>query len=150
MLIILRKIVSIFLLSLIFQNCIAQPEPKYGLYFGNAFISDSVTVIINGVRVVKNLKLKRRMYDPKNLMIVQDDRRLMIMPFNGPLDTLKKIDIRTSLLILDICMNNIWRRFSIDLRKGKYLYAGYKYFRMGWSCFKVLEISQDTLPPIFI
>lgn len=138
------------LLLLIVQNCLAQKEPEFGLYFGNDFKSDSVTILINSIQIVKNIKLRERMIDPKNLMIEQNSQKLIVQPYGEPSQILKKIQINQSILSLDIYMNTSWRHFVIDLRKGKYLYAEYKFYRVGWSYFKILHIFQWTLPPLML
>ncbi|MGQ0739013.1 MAG: hypothetical protein ACT4OJ_08160, partial [Bacteroidota bacterium] len=130
------------------QICIAQNEPEFGLYFGNDFKSDSVTIIINDIQVAKNIKLRDRMIDPENLMIEQTNKKLTVRPYGESVQLLKKVKIKQSILVLDIYMNTNYRHFVIDLKKGKYLYAEYKFFRVGWHSFKILQIFQWTLPPL--
>lgn len=142
------KIIS--LLLLVVQNCYAQEELDFGIYFGNDFKFDSVTLSINGILVVEKIQLRNRMYDPKNLMIEQNKRNLLVMPYYGPFDTLKKVLVKNSTLLLDITLNNIRRHFSFDLNKGRYLYANYKYFRVGWSYFKMLQINQERTAPLIL
>lgn len=132
-------------------NCSGQiSQPEFGLYFGNDFKSDSVTIYINGVQVARNIELRNRMYDPMNLMIEQNRQNISVMPYNKPKQVSKKVGIKNSILILDIKMNTIWRSFRINLQTGKYLYAKYKYIRVGWCFFKILEIKQQKWGPFIL
>lgn len=88
--------------------------------------------------------------DPTNLMIDQDEKNLKVSPYDKPTRHLKKIKIADSILTVDMCMNNSWKRFVINLTKGKYLYAGYRYFRTGWTYRKILIIEQLDFPPLII
>ncbi|HRX93689.1 MAG TPA: hypothetical protein P5158_06225, partial [Chitinophagaceae bacterium] len=120
----------------------------FGLYFGNDFKNDSVTISIQGKLIAKNVQLKVRMFDPTNLMIEQDNKMLVVWPYGKSKIELKKVELRDSNLQLMISINNIWQNFHIDLNRGKFLYAHFFPFRLGWSGFKLFKIIQWDYPPL--
>jgi hypothetical protein len=146
----MRLFVLFFLLNQAI-DCLGQNDKLvFGLYFGNDFSNDSVTIYINGRLVANRIQLRERMFSPENLMIEQDTRNIYIRPYNSPVQTLKKIAIARTNLKLEIKMNGIKRTFDMDLNKGKFLYARYKLQRLGRYGFKVLEITQESFSPIII
>lgn len=146
----MRLFVLLFLLNQS-MDCLGQNNKlSFGLYFGNDFKNDSVTIHINGRLVANNIELRERMYYPENLMIEQDARSIYIRPYNGPVQTIKKIRIDGTSIKLEIEMNGTKRIFDMDLSKGKFLYARYKLQRLGRYAVKLLDITQEDFSPIIL
>jgi hypothetical protein len=138
-------------LSFVSFHCFAQEsEPQFGLYFGNDFKDDSVSILVNGVTIAKNIKLRSTAISPQNLIIIQDKSGLNVRPHWAKKRVFKKLPIKDSNLSLCIQMNGKWSNFKFDLRKGKYLFVGYWYFSLGWSIYKVLTINQKISGPIMM
>jgi hypothetical protein len=132
-------------------HCFSQEiEPEFAVYFGNDFKNDSVTIFVNGIPIVQNIKLKPTMIDPKNLVIEQNRSGILVRPFYEKNQFFKRIQLKDSVLNLAIAMNNAWQIFKFDLKKGKHLYAEYKFIRIGWSGFRILTITQSNLAPLYI
>lgn len=146
----MRLFVLLFLLNQAI-DCLGQNDKLvFGLYFGNDFKNDSVTIHINGRLIANCIQLRERMFVPENLMIEQDTRNIYIRPYNAPVQTLKKINIEGTNIKLEIKMNGIQRSFDLDLNKGKFLYASYKLQRLGRYRLKILEITQQNFAPLII
>lgn len=145
------KVFFFFLCSFISFKCIAQDcEPEFGIYFGNDFKFDSVSILVNGITIAKNIQLRSTAISPTNLIIIQDKSGLYVRPHWDKRKVLKRIPIKNSTLILSIQMNNSWQGFKFDLKKGKYLFAEYTYFKIGWSIHKILIITQEMQGPILM
>ena len=142
------------LLSLLLFNSIisfAQKDKlEFGIYFGNDFHNDSVTIYINDVHIVKNIKLKRTMIAPQSLVITQQDKNLFIAPYYESKQTKNKILIQDSIINLRIALNNNWQNFRFNLSEGKFLYPEECFFRVGWYRFRILKIFQSKHKPQYM
>jgi len=145
------KILSlVFLLNTTF-NCFAQEgKTEFAIYFGNDFTKDSVTILINGILVAKNIKLRATMISPQNLIITQDRHNMTVQPYYEPMQTLKKLPLKNSILNLKILINNVWRNFSFNLKEGKFLFPGYNFLEVGKSDVRVLTITQRKRGPLLL
>ncbi len=123
-----------------------ENQTDFGLYFGNDFKNDSVTIIANNVLIARNIQLRETMYIPENLMIDQTGNKLTVRPKKGNHKVFHKINVHNSKLDLQIKMNNTDYSFSFDLRKGNFLYARYIVLRGGWSAIRMLVIEQNSSP----
>jgi len=141
----------LFLLLFFSTNCSGQEsDVDFAVYFGNDFENDSVTIIANGNLLAKNIKLRATMISPQNLIIIQDKHGLTVIPYRQNKQVQKKNQIKDSILQLRVAMNNTWKNFSFDLKKGRFLYPEYKFLRIGWSTYRVLIIPQSKQGPIML
>jgi hypothetical protein len=145
------KIFLLNILSLISLCCISQyAEPEFGLYFGNEFNNDTVSIKANGIVIAEKIILKPTMYDPENLMIEQRKDFLVVASYGVSSQKIKKVPIENSILIFDVMINRFPRRFTVDLKKGKYIFARFVYIPIGWSTFKILIFEQQQFGPIIL
>jgi hypothetical protein len=131
-------------------NCYAQKaDGEFSIYFGNDFIDDSVTIIINGVQIANNIKLSATMIDPKNLIITQDKHSLSVWPHHREKQIFKKIPIKDSILNVNMQLNKVWKNFKFNLNQGRVFYPQYSILlTVGWTIFKVFTIRQSRSGPI--
>ena len=135
---------------LITSLCFLQTKANtFEIFFGNDFDNDSTTLILNGITVVKNYKLKPTMISPKSLIITQNAKTLSIVPYYSKKYTLPRLKIANSILSIKISINNIWKEFKFDLRKGKFLFVELPIRNDGKSDFNQLFIRQSLNGPIY-
>ena len=145
------KIIALIFPLHIALNCFAQrSESEFGIFFGNDFDNDSVTVIVNGVVIAENVLLRATMISPQNLIIIQDRHQITIKPYSQPKQILKTVQIKNSILNLKIKMNNVWWDFRFDLKEGKILFPEFVIRRIGWSALKILTIRQSQQPALML
>jgi len=144
----MKTIVLLLLLTMRLTSMAQQTQPDFALYFGNDFANDSVTIFANGIQIAQNIRLKAVTYDPLNLVIKQYKSTMTIKPYLEKERIIKKVKSGNAQLNLDIILNNIRRSFYFDLNKGRSLFANYSELRIGWSCLRILRISQKIDGPI--
>jgi hypothetical protein len=127
-----------------------EKQQVFGIYFENNFRNDRTSVSINGELVAKNIELRPTMMSPKTLIITQTASNLVVQPYYLEKQILRPATIKNSILNLAISINNIWRNFSFDLRKGKFLFVDYSSIRVGWRILTVAKTFQSKNGPLYI
>lgn len=152
------KFLSIFFLLHTTFFCFGQQKKMdFDLRFGNDFEHEIVTIFLNGKLVAQNMKLEATLISPQSLISSQFGR--ILVTTRGELQQKKafreeqyfsKIQLNKSRLNVRILINNTEKRFSFNLKKGKYLYANY-YCTQKKDCkTKVLTvIQQKRMQPMF-
>jgi hypothetical protein len=145
------KSFCVLFLFLVSISCFSQQHKlDFAIYFGNDFRNDSVTIFANRVLIADNIKLSATNISPQNLIIIQEEDHLTVMPHHRPRQILKKVLIKNSMINLLIQMNNNWWSFKFDLKKGRFLYPEFEYLLVGWSTIRILVMSQDKQGPLML
>jgi hypothetical protein len=144
-----HSIIALFLFAT--QSCISQTKlPVFKIFFDNSFDNDSTTVILNGVTVAKNLKLKNTMISPKSLIITQSTKKLTVQPYYGSTIVLPRLILENNILRINLSINNVWTQFKFDLKKGKYFFVERLWLFDKQKYSQLPTIRQSSRGPMYL
>lgn len=130
--------------------CFSQSKAiDFKIFIGNDLNNDSATLVLNGITIVKNFKVKSTMISPQSLIITQNSKTLSVISCYSKKYVLSKIKIIKRLLSIKISVNTVWKEFKFDLRKGKFFFVELPISNDGKKNINQLFIRQSLKSPIY-